>query len=445
MNTPPENPDNANDAAARAAGVPYAAGEGEICVVGIEPAPSYKAENAVAGDDGAPRNVGVVGWGLCVINAVFLLLWAGRLFNPDFLEGPLVPCVALSLLPGTVCALVFRSRFCFTLYRVCFALALIIYLVEKKTLDPAKIWETLTNWQYVVSGILVFCTVILTCAWRWQLLLRGQDIHIGFRALCRLLTASYFFTTFIPGANGGDFFRLFTLAKKDQLPTAAVTTSVVLDHFLGMPALLLFVIVGVVLNLGGGGEGADWQNYQNMVRGIGIAAGLGFIGFWAMLLGSLYLHGWVLRVEKRLPGGRALAKVTGALAAYRERPGLIFAGGGISLLMQLATLLAFILFGRATGIEGIGVSQYLFLVFVGLAANYLPVAPGGVGMGELGFETVFQMAPPFLASNGAHAATMMVCYRLGMLLLGAVGGVIYVLGRHEVRDGEIKEPACANS
>ncbi len=52
-----------------------------------------------------PTTIGVVGWGLCAANALFFLLWAGRLFAPGFLEGPLVPCVALSLLPGTLCAL----------------------------------------------------------------------------------------------------------------------------------------------------------------------------------------------------------------------------------------------------------------------------------------------------------------------------------------------------
>lgn len=393
-----------------------------------------------------PTTIGVVGWGLCAANALFFLLWAGRLFAPGFLEGPLVPCVALSLLPGTLCALLFRSRFCFTLYRVFFAIALVVYLIEKKTLDPRQIGAAMTHWQYVLPGALCLATPIFTGAWRWRLLLRGQGIKVGFWALARLLTASYFFNTFIPGANGGDIFRLFTMAKKDRLSTAAVTTSVVLDHFLGMPGLMLFVLAGVALNFGVGGPGEDYQNFHALVKLLGIFAAIGLIGFFVLLGGSLYLHALTSRLEARLPGGRGLAKITAALSAYRRCPGLLAAAGGISLLMHLATLAAFVLFGRATGVEGIPCSQYMFLVFGGLAANYLPLAPGGVGVGEMSAAKLFCMAPPFLESNGAHAATMMVCYRAGMLLIGLVGGWLYACGRHDLADHEIEEAApCANS
>ncbi|MDR0866854.1 MAG: flippase-like domain-containing protein [Planctomycetota bacterium] len=384
-----------------------------------------------------PCRLGAVGIGILIFNALTLTLWGARLFKPDFLAGPLIPCLALALLPGSLIALLFRHKLAHTFYRVGLAGGLLVYLVLKKTLAPDRLWALLTDWQLLAAGAFCLAIPIFIGAWRWQMLLCGQKFTIGFWTIFRLTLVSYFFNTFIPGANGGDIYRFYQLAKIKAVPASTAATTVLLDRFLGTPALMLCVLIGVAANLGAG-DGAAWAQYHYLVRFLGGAAAIALGGSLLLLAGSLGLHSFTARLEEKIPGGKALAKVTAALAAYREQPRLIIGAAAISAAMHAATLAAFWFFGQAAKMQEIGVSQYLFLVFAGLSINYIPVSPGGIGLGELGFETLFQMAPPFLADNGAAAATMMIGYRLAMLFYGAMGWLLYVGGKHRLDEGEIK-------
>lgn len=324
-----------------------------------------------------------------------------------------------------------------TILRLLVAAILLTYLFWKKTIDPSQIYAALTQWQYFIPGVGFLALPIFTCAWRWQLLLRGQKIFIRYHNLLRLITVSYFFNTFIPGANGGDIFRLYQLAKKKHISTTAVTTSVVLDHFLGMPTLMLLVLIGVLFNLNVVGNAPEYLHFHYLVKTIGIIAGVSLLVFGGLLVGSLYLHSLTERFEQKIPGGRIIHKITAALAVYRQHSRLLCVVIAISLIMHLATLSAFYLFGQATEIEGLSPSQYLFLVFAGLSVNFIPVSPGGIGIGEWGFEAFFKMAPPFLIENGVRAATMMICYRAGTLFYGLIGGVLYLFGKHTIADDEV--------
>jgi len=379
--------------------------------------------NSAVNEKSIPSRFEIV---LAVLELVLLLMLAVRLIMPDFLAGQLLPCMAAGLFPGTVFTLCRKSSF--SVHRVGFAVGLIAFLFFNGTLDIENIKDAFLNWQLVVPGILIISSQLFLDALRWQLLLRGQDIHIHYRTLLRLLYISYFFNTFIPGATGGDLYRIYRVSKEGGVSTAAVTTSVVLSRFLGLPTLVILILLGVVLNLDFVSANPEFMHLVKIYCAIAGACAL-FMG--SVFFGSLFLNNKLKKIEHRLPGGKLLLKLTNSIAVYRGQPGTIILVVLVSLAAHLCTLISFVFFANAVGIEGIEVTQYMFLVYAGLTINYLPLAPGGAGQGEAAFSTFFSMATPGL-DNGPKAATMMLCFRVGMIFYGLIGGALYALGKHHI-------------
>ena len=63
------------------------------------------------------------------------------------------------------------------------------------------------------------------------------------------------------------------------------------------------------------------------------------------------------------------------------------------------------------------------LALLGLVANWLPLTPGGLGVGEAAFAAIFALA------GHTGGARMLLAWRVGMLPLAALGALFYVRGR----------------
>ena len=66
------------------------------------------------------------------------------------------------------------------------------------------------------------------------------------------------------------------------------------------------------------------------------------------------------------------------------------------------------------------------LALLGLVANWLPLTPGGLGVGEAAFAGIFALV------GHSGGARMLLAWRVGMLPLAALGALLYVRGRSRV-------------
>lgn len=366
-------------------------------------------------------------WGLLCLALVLLLLLGGRIIDPLFLDGQLLPSMALAFLPGAVFTILKRPAI--AVHRMCFAIGLLVFLVANGTINPSEIEGALQNWPWVFLGIILLFLQIITGAWRWVLLLDGQGIKLTFSNSVRLFTVGYFFNTFIPGATGGDFYRIYKVAKGDKKLVAPVTTTVFLDRLLGLPTLLLMVLVGISVNIS---FISSTTEFVRIAKGYGVLT-LGAIFFFAILFYCSFFFADKLRSYGFTNFiGRAFVQAVDSIAVYKNNKGLLFSVVAISILSHASTFAAFFCFAKAVDLEGLHTSILLFLVFAGLMVNFIPLAPGGAGQGELAFAWIFALATPALPENAHRAAVMMLCYRLGMLVYGAIGGVIYGVGKQDV-------------
>ncbi len=289
-------------------------------------------------DNNSERYVpGKFEWAVLVLDLLLFLLLSWRLVDPLFLDGQLLPSMALALLPGTLLTLLRKPAI--STHRFCFALGLLVFLVVNGTINLSDIKEALARWEWVALGIAIMCFQIITGAWRWVLILQGQGIGLAFSTSLRLLTTGYFFNTFIPGSTGGDFYRIYTVAKGNKKLIAPVTTSVFLDRFLGLPTLLILVLAGVFMNIE---FIRSTSQFLTIAKGYVVLA-LGCVLFFAALfLASFYLADRLRSYNFKGLLGRALLQAVESIEVYKDNKKILFYVLLISILSHLGTLLSFI-------------------------------------------------------------------------------------------------------
>lgn len=146
------------------------------------------------------------------------------------------------------------------------SLALLIWLLSR--LDM----EALLSIAAGVSTIVLLLSLglltirVFAHAYRWQSLLRGQDIRVATRRLLGLQYGSFFASNFLPTTVGGDVIRLVGSLQETTNKVGA-TASIVVDRAMGAFAMLFVlptsfpIMVGFLGTLGVADRRADFPAY----------------------------------------------------------------------------------------------------------------------------------------------------------------------------------------
>ena len=357
---------------------------------------------------------------------------------PSALAGPLWSSLAAGLAPG--CAWRISGRGAGGLYRAGLAAALMVYLGRKQSGLAETLPHVLAGWPWLAAGVAVVALQPVLGAWRWRVLLAAAGVPMRYAVLLRITLAGQFFNLTVPGSTGGDLARIGFLAQ--ATPNApsrweGAAASVGFDRMLGLPALFILLIAAYAIN-------ADWAAAQPLWRFLRtpvIAGACATLALPAVLLGgarSLHAHmaAWAARHATK-KWGRPLAymaKVTGVTALYGGQWGAASKAVAIGVAGHAANAIACMLFAEAVTVRGVPGEAFLLISPGALAINSIPVTPGGVGQGEMAFSYLLGEAMPD-AGNGDAGLLMMLCMRLGLLLTGVIGGLIWLTGKHRLHPG----------
>jgi glycosyltransferase 2 family protein len=304
------------------------------------------------------------------------------------------------------------------LVRLAVGVALLVYLAESRIIDFRMLAKLVTGWPITLGALALIFLDIVFMALRLCLLFRPQGLRLPLIHSLELTLVSSFFTTFLPGAAGGDIAKLFYAAKENKGRRAEIVTIVAFDRVVGLFSLLLLPLLFAPL-------------FPELIRNekvlqvlLTIAAALAACLLAALLL-CMFQPPWMKRLvewlSRLLPGREVPERVMGTLGAYRKSPSILFAALGASLVSNLiliaATAMAVLLLSPNS------MSLKLCLVIpLGDVANALPLTPGGLGVGETAFNALFKIVG---LQGGAEA---MLCWRIWRALVGLVGLVLYLRG-----------------
>ena len=271
--------------------------------------------------------------------------------------------------------------------------------------EPQFLFLAITTWvvTHMFLGVL-----------RWRLLLRGVGYDISYLWALKLQLTGLFFNTALPGAVGGDLVKAGYLVMghpgKGKSPAMI---SILMDRLVGLFGL--FIITGMIILF-------DYSSVISiealrplvyMVFGVILAI---TFGLWVVFKQYPQKDPILHLLEKPYPGSKQITKIYTCFKRYKDHKRYVFMALGFSVLIQGAMLFYF--YSIANHLLPAALFTSIALVFpIGMLVTALPLAPGGLGVGHVAFDTLFQLVG---YQQGATVFNIFVVSMLCMHLLGVI-------------------------
>lgn len=305
------------------------------------------------------------------------------------------------------------------------SIALIWYLLS--TTEFSAVFASLTSaspFWLLLSFVTLFLGKIIT-SYRWQVLLKAQDIDIPLRFLIGSVFVGQFFNSFLPTTIGGDAMRAYDTASMSKDSTKSVV-SVFADRLIGVFALALLALLALVL---GFTSGQDVSFYVLPVLLLFFLCSFGILllfnerllAFLGKLLGLLRLNKVANKLEEAYQ----------SINILKKEPGVLVLAFLASLVLQINVILFYYFIGVSLDL-GVSFLYFAMIVPVALVVLLVPFSINGIGIREGIF--VYLLTGLGVQTKDAIALSWI---SFGLILTqGIIGGIIFAL--RGIRLNEIK-------
>ena len=254
---------------------------------------------------------------------------------------------------------------------------------------------------------------LVVTALRWWRLLGVAGCPSTFFLALRLTFIGFFFNIVVPGLTGGDVVKAVMAARTYPERRAAAAISVLVDRLVGMLVLVVMGTVALALQ-------DESFPYPRTPIYLALIA--------AMFVIPAYLSTTVRRrvgfgkVMDRLARFSLLRQVDDAIALYSRAPREMLFALAASTVNQCCILAALIVLGRSFGDASLTLIDYVVVCAVGSLASAVPLTPGGVGLTEI----LYGQMSEALGGSWTIGFAVAITWRLCMLVIGLVGGLLYL-------------------
>ena len=306
----------------------------------------------------------------------------------------------------------------FLILRLAIGVGILVYLATSGQINFASLVRLLHAWPITVAAMGILLVDIFIMSIRASLLFHSARLSLSLKNSIQLNLIGFLFSTFLPGAAGGDIAKLVYATRENRGRRAEVATVLILDRLVGLFSLVLLPLLFAPFF-------PDLLRSVAVLRRIVVAdavlAGL-MLGGTAMVMFFARTGEWVGGLLHRWPGIRSLAlRVLEALAVQGKSRGTLFFAVFLSVLANLA-LIGVTALGLYAVSPGSLSMQLTLVAPIGHLVNSLPLTPGGIGVGEGAFNALFTLTG---MSGGAEA---LLCVRLWNAIIGLLGFLVYVFG-----------------
>src|ERR1700741_5465427 len=127
----------------------------------------------------------------------------------------------------------------FAALRLAAGVAILVYLAKSGIITFGALTKLIVAWPITLAAIAVFLAVILLLALRTSWLFRPLGMRLTVWRSMQLTLLSIFFSTFLPGAGGGDIAKLYYATKENEGRRTEVATFLIFDRVIGFFAMLI--------------------------------------------------------------------------------------------------------------------------------------------------------------------------------------------------------------
>lgn len=299
------------------------------------------------------------------------------------------------------------------------------YFLNRSEIDD--VLSRQPKWSYFAAGFGLSFLIILVGVIRWRMLLSTQGADVRFMQVVRLNFIGYFFNMFIPGATGGDVVKAYYIATIFPDKKAQVVTTVFLDRFIGLYGLFCVAAVSIPFEFD-----ALWSLTETRILVILVyALILGGFAFGALAFSRKVRESKRLRdLAVRIPFGLTLGRIYLAVAAYRDKPGQVLLAVLLSMLAHGINILGNYFYILALGVD-VPLGTFFFAVPLALFINAIPIAPMGLGVGEMAYPFMFKLAGLSKVQQGASSVVAALMH-LGFMSWSLFGTIFYIQGKDRI-------------
>ncbi|OIN54156.1 lysylphosphatidylglycerol synthase transmembrane domain-containing protein [Pseudomonas costantinii] len=313
----------------------------------------------------------------------------------------------------------------FLIIKLLLAGALVVALLNSGQLDFGSIAVVFDHLDLFVPALLCLFLGILISGVRWWLLLRATNNIIPLSTVLNLQLMGSFFSTWLPGAAGGDAVKGVQIFRLLESGRSTALISIVTDRVFAMLGLVSVATLVSVFLPAAVSPDSEYHQYIGLLR---VLVVLSFVGVILLMLGVFIALKF--SIIDRLP-----VKMRHHLQPFGLTLLMYFRAWPIMLVCWFASLVA-------TGIVITGMvvisSMFTFsanaevTAIAGVFGNLfsvIPITPGGLGVGE----SVFSKVCVELSNRVAPFATIYFCFRVGMLLVnipGMIATLLYSTNKH---------------
>ncbi len=259
-------------------------------------------------------------------------------------------------------------------------LGLVLYLV-----DWREVWAVLQDvhpgWLAVVLGLALVDRLLTN--YRWQILLAGRGLVLGFMQLFRVQLAANFFGSFLPGFIGVDAVRITALCRSGESKAPVIAATLVDRATLAIATLLLGAATVLLL--------AESRVPPHIAQFVLALSAVAVLSCAACLLPSVRRwarHALLPRVPERFK--HTVGEVAAASLAYRNQPWMI-----LGIVFVTAAIFAVrILFAKAIGFAcgvDIPLADLLLVIPILWVVVMLPITVGGIGVQDAGYVVLMAL------------------------------------------------------
>jgi glycosyltransferase 2 family protein len=272
------------------------------------------------------------------------------------------------------------------------------------------------NLAWTAAALGMYGAMLIVSAWRWQLLLRIQEVRVGFNRLTQSFLVATFFNNFLPSNIGGDVVRVADTARFAGSKTLA-TTVVLLDRVLGLVALLAVAAAASALAFS---AGVRLQGMQYVWVALAIlAVVLVFVLKHPARIGRATAG---LRAARSEGIQRRAQNLLDAMERFAGEPRRLCSAFVGAIAVQLLLVLFYLCAARSLAVP-LPLLAASIIVPVSLAVQMVPISINGFGVREAVFAFFFAS----LGLDVSSALTLSLGSAALVMLFSLSGGAVFLL------------------
>lgn len=305
-----------------------------------------------------------------------------------------------------------------TVAKLAFGGGLLFYVLRSGMIDFKSLGPALFDPKILALSLLFLSFSAFICALRWFRLATVQGVTVSFRQIFELTMIGNFFNTFLPGAVGGDLIKAWYIAGHSQQSKTRGIFTVLLDRIIGLSVIIFYAAITLFFFL-------DLLRSEHQLQLVGYS-------LWAFTAVSVVVGlffftpyiwnlAWVTKALKVIEEWGPIGRIVQAVSLYRQYPKTIIAATLLSAVSILGITLLYSFHGHSLGIP-LSTPYYFFVVPVGIVASAIPLLPGGIGVGQFAFFTLFR----WVGETPEHGGTLCTLLQLHTILFNCAGLIFYL-------------------